>query len=180
MNPAPQTAAVSEMLARRTREQELLKQIKALDYHDWRPTIPFGAPHRSDDEIQSEAESSPFRYLPFFDDARGIGQYRFLLTCDALGIPRERWPSFGTVILPNPMRFDVEMPPFVPPRFDVVRKASSMELRLKWAVLHRCKGWSYARLHNSPRYNPGKKHTEDAITRATQRVLDELGLRERS
>jgi hypothetical protein len=203
-----------------------MKQVKTLDYRDWQPTIQLAVPQRSDAEVLSEAESGRFRYLAFLDNANSVPKYRFMQTAIALRIPRDRWPSFGTLVLPNPMRVDIEMPPFVPPHYDVLRdsaetwrkkadrhwneyrrtclaktreeirrrteggslvpqatrrehgKASPMELRLKWAVLHYCKGWSYARLYR-PQYNAGKKHTEDAITRATQKLLNELGLRQR-
>lgn len=49
-------------------------------------------------------------------------------------------------------------------------------LRRKWAVLHYCRGRSYGELYLQS--NPGKLYTEAAITRAVQRTLEEVGLRD--
>jgi hypothetical protein len=52
-----------------------------------------------------------------------------------------------------------------------------MAVRLEWAVLHHCKDLSYQQLFLQR--NPGKKYTLPAITKATRKVLRDLGLHER-
>jgi len=219
----PIAAALPEPLQRRQEWNEFMRQARAHDYHKWPPSIQFGIPDRSDDQIIQEAETGRYRYLAIFNDAPGCLRLRFLKTCEELHIPQKLMPSFDEVVLPNPMMANAGMPPFVPPPFDVVLdsaeawrkkadqqwgeyckvclgktrdairravdagmlipqkrrrehgKASAMDFRFQWAVLHHCSNWSYGKLHKS-RYNPERKYSESAITRATQRLLDELGL----
>jgi hypothetical protein len=55
------------------------------------------------------------------------------------------------------------------------RNVAPINLRLEWAVVNVCMGKSYTYLHR--KHNPGQRSSLDAITRATQRVLDQLQLR---
>jgi hypothetical protein len=195
-------------------------------YSDWKPQMEFRESKRSDAEVLSEAETGQLRYLHAGQDATGALRYRFVLACQAEGIPTSEWPNFGTLVLPDPMEVQIRMPSFEPPPFDVLRdsakdwreraekqwadycqvclprvrhqidlacrpqsaflyklarhrkggKVAPIELRLRWAALHYCSGWSYQTLYQ--RRNPGGHYTLDAITRATQRLLRKLGLDE--
>jgi hypothetical protein len=204
----------------------LMQPIRSFDYHDWKPEIALGILARADADVISEAATAQLRYLPGGLDGHGILQYRFLLACEAEGIPAKKWPHFGIVVLPDPMQVQIEMPPLVPPPFDALRdsaetwrakadkvwsdycqtclakvrrqialasrpplpllvpqprnrergKASPLDLRLRWAARHYCCGWSYRKLHQ--RCNLASRYTLEAITKATQRTLWQLGLRE--
>jgi hypothetical protein len=60
------------------------------------------------------------------------------------------------------------------PRTRTGGKNSPRDLRVEWAVRHRCLGWSYKKLWLN--CNTGKRYSVDAITKSVQRLLGELGL----
>jgi hypothetical protein len=100
----------------------LREQLRVLDYKKWQPRIAGSIPKRSYGQITSDAKVG-FRYLPSWVsglDSRSVLQYAFLDTCKELGIPEAKWPKFEPPV-PNPIQHTVELPPFIPPPFDVLR-----------------------------------------------------------
>jgi hypothetical protein len=222
-------------LARRQQFAQFIEQAKGLDYKDWKPTVQF-AEAKAKTKLFKQVKKGRLQYLHPGLVPQGSLQISFLQACQELNIPKEKWPQFGTVLVPS-LRIRIEMPPFVPPPFEIITdtgeawrkransawskyckhclplvrqqinalagankvgangtpvrflipqkqrrksgKTSPPELRLKWAALHHCEGWSYGKIHADQKLNP-KSYSLSRIIRAVQALLEELKLRPHS